>query len=337
MPGSRRTGSRVGVYRPRRRNTVDVETVDPAPRPPGPLLRWPVPALVVWLAAFGVAAGGRAAGLAPVWVFAGACAVGLAGSLLGTTALRRLVIAAGYPAAMVVLGFGATLPAWAWLLPLAGLLLLYPVRTWSDAPLFPTPPDALDGLRSLAPLALGSDVFRGTPRILDAGCGVGDGLLALRRAYPEAAIEGVEWSWPLWLACRLRCRWAVVRRGDLWKTPWSGYDLVYLFQRPESMPRAVDKAMREMRPGAWLVSLEFEAPGLRPVATLQSPGGRRAWIYRPGVFAATAGTGRRPFADPVPSALDTAGFAYSVVDVEPLATMPGALWPGARPGVGSRF
>ena len=116
--------------------------------------------------------------------------------------------------------------------------------------------------------------------VLDAGCGMGDGLQALRRAYPQARIEGVEWSWPLRLLCGLRCPWARVRRADMWESDWSGYALVYLFQRPETMPRAAGKALAELAPGTWLVSLEFAAPGLLPQAQLRLPGGRVVWMYR---------------------------------------------------------
>ena len=57
-----------------------------------------------------------------------------------------------------------------------------------------------------------------------------------------------------------------MRRGDLWQQPWQGCDLVYLFQRPESMARAWDKARAELAPGRFLVSLEFAVPGVAPVA-----------------------------------------------------------------------
>ncbi len=71
-----------------------------------------------------------------------------------------------------------------------------------------------------------------------------------------------------------------MRQGDIWQADWSGYDMVYLFQRPESMPRAVAKARAELRPGAWLVSLEFEAPALTSTAAWRTPGGRMVWLYR---------------------------------------------------------
>jgi trans-aconitate methyltransferase len=115
--------------------------------------------------------------------------------------------------------------------------------------------------------------------VLDAGCGLGDGLKALREAYPQAQLHGLEWSWPLRALCALRCPWARVRQGDIWRADWSAYNMVYLFQRPESMARAVSKAQRELQPGSWLVSLEFEAAELQPQATVQCPDGRTVWLY----------------------------------------------------------
>jgi trans-aconitate methyltransferase len=117
--------------------------------------------------------------------------------------------------------------------------------------------------------------------VLDAGCGLGHGLQALRQAYPLAELHGIEQSWPLRWLCARRCPWAKVEQGDIWRADWSGYDLVYLFQRPESMPRAVAKARAELKPGAWLVSLEFEAPELTPVAKLDGVAqDKPVWVYR---------------------------------------------------------
>ena len=46
------------------------------------------------------------------------------------------------------------------------------------------------------------------------------------------------------------------------------------------MPRAAAKALDELQPGAWLVSLEFEAADLPAVARLQAPDGRPVWLYQ---------------------------------------------------------
>lgn len=237
-----------------------------------PRLIWPLPALLAWALAFGVYRGLQAFGLVPLAAWPLATLVGLGLSILGQSWWRRLMIAGGFPLAVLLLE-AATWPAWSWLLLLGLLALLYPLHAWRDAPLFPTPAGALDLLPRHAPLAPGA-------RVLDAGCGLGHGLSALRAAYPAAVLHGIEWSWPLRLACALRCPWAEVRQGDLWRTDWQHYDLVYLFQRPESMPRALAKAAAQMRPGSWLVSLEFEAPGASAHAVLRLPDGRPVWLYR---------------------------------------------------------
>ena len=66
----------------------------------------------------------------------------------------------------------------------------------------------------------------------------------------------------------------------MWRADWSGCQLVYLFQRPESMARAAAKAQAEMAPGSWLASLEFAVPGVLPQAQLRLPGERVVWVYR---------------------------------------------------------
>lgn len=234
---------------------------------------WPLPALAAWITAWAAHLGLRAAGVPAGVGWVVGCLVGAAFVPLVTTRMRRLLLVAGFPLSVAASGVAADLPAWWWLLPLALLVALYPARAWTDAPLYPTPADALEGLAAAAPLPAGA-------RLLDAGCGLGDGLKALRRQYPQARIEGVEFSRPLASCCALRCRDAKVRRGDLWADDWSQQDLVYLFQRPESMARAADKAARELKPGAWLVSLEFEATTLQPHAQLLTVPGKPVWVYR---------------------------------------------------------
>lgn len=245
------------------------------------LLTWPVPAALTWLAAWALATALRQA-QAPLWAALtlptalGACAA--LWPAVATTAWRRVFVAAGFPMSVLAMGQGGALPAWLWLAPLALLLLAYPRRAWQDAPVFPTPRGALGQLAAHAPV-------RAQARVLDAGCGMGDGLIELRQAYPHARLEGVEWS-ALWrLVCAWRCPWATVRRGDMWADDWSAFEVVYLFQRPESMPRAMAKAAREMKPGAWLVSLEFEArtpegQAWTPAACITLSSGRPVWVYR---------------------------------------------------------
>jgi SAM-dependent methyltransferase len=243
----------------------------PIPRPPL-RLPWPLPALLAWAAGWALWLGAGAAGAPP--------ALALAAAVAGASVLawpcrggwRRLIAGSGFPLSALALGLAGHWPPWMWLLLLLPLLAAYPLRAWRDAPFFPTPAGALAGL----------DAVTGAPRrVLDAGCGLGHGLAALQRLWPQAELHGVEWSPALaWLAA-LRCRGAGIARGDMWARSWADYDLVYLFQRPESMARAWAKAEQELAPGGWLVSLEFAVPDCTPWACLQGPGRRPVWIYRP--------------------------------------------------------
>ena len=236
-------------------------------------LIWPLPALLTWALAWAVFLGLRAFGLGSIAAFVVALLVSVLPAWTGRTPWRRIFMVAGFPLSLVASGAAAGLPAWAWLLPMGLLLVLYPRSTWGDAPLFPTPGNALQGLADVAPLG-------GSARVVDAGCGLGAGLIELHRVYPGAELHGLEWSWPLTLACQLRCRFAEVQRADIWAADWSGFDMVYLFQRPESMARAMEKADRELPVGAWLVSLEFEAVGFKPKARLEAVVGKPVWVYQ---------------------------------------------------------
>ncbi len=245
---------------------------------------WPLPALLSWLAAWGSYRGLIHFTVSPG--IAALVAMGLASvlALTETTRWRRLFIAGGFPVSLIA---GGTLTGWTslvWLAPLAMLLLLYPLASWRDAPLFPTPVGALRAIAEVATLPPGA-------RIVDAGCGLGAGLVELKAAYPCAEIVGLEWSWPLALICRVRNRFASVLRADIWAADWSPYDMVYLFQRPESMARAVAKGRAEMQPGSWLVSLEFEATELRADARLEAVEGKPVWLYRAPFVPANVGAG----------------------------------------------
>ena len=107
-------------------------------------LVWPLPALLVWGGAWLLFVGGQR--WLPWWAAAGLAVVFSVGaSLWGSTWWRRGWIAAGFPLSFAVLVAGS-LPGWGWLLLLGGLLLVYPLNAWRDAPIFPTPAGALQGL-----------------------------------------------------------------------------------------------------------------------------------------------------------------------------------------------
>jgi hypothetical protein len=234
-------------------------------------LRWPLPALLTWGMSWALFLMLQKLAWPALAQLALPTCLGAVLSLAGNSWWRRLMIGCGFPVSLAVSGL-LVAPPWLWLLPLLLLLGLYPLKAWRDAPLFPTPEDALNDLPEVAKLAPGA-------RVLDAGCGLGHGLQALRQAYPLAELHGIEWSRPLRWWCARRCPWAKVVQGDIWQEDWSGYALVYLFQRPESMPGAAAKALKEMRPGSWLVSLEFEALELSAHARIEGDD-KPVWVYK---------------------------------------------------------
>ena len=231
-----------------------------------------MPALLTWSGAWIVFTWLDSIPLLPPWPWVAATFTGLVFSVLGSTRMRQVVLALGFPLSWWFAS-SAPMPAWAWSLPLVFAWLIYPVHSWRDAPLFPTPLNALRQLPDKAPLIDGAV-------ILDAGCGLGDGLRALRLAYPRAVFWGIDASWPLRWLCAIRCPWARIWFADIWQTAWSDCDMVYLFQRPETMDRAAQKASQELKAGAWLVSLEFEATDLVPTFVAQASENRPIWLYQ---------------------------------------------------------
>jgi len=244
--------------------------------PPTFIIKWPLPALAVWAMSWLAYTVLLAQGVSTMAAVLLACLLGLGATAVarwkGFSRARQVALVLGFPISVLLTGITAA-SAWLWLLPLALALLVYPVHTWGDAPVFPTP---LHALRELPHHAKLPD----TALILDAGCGAGDGLKALHLAYPACRCVGIEFSRPLRVLAALRCPWAQVRLGDIWQDDWRAYDMVYLFQRPETMPRAVAKARAEMRPGAWLVSLEFAAAELQPTAVAYASPQRPVWMYQ---------------------------------------------------------
>lgn len=232
---------------------------------------WPASALGCWLLGWLLLTALQPLGAVSSHVSALLVVAGLA--WLHERRWRRFMVLGGFVASLLAGPGLSLLPGWTWLLPLMLLLLMYPRSTWRDAPLFPTPQGALAQVADQIGLAPGA-------RILDAGCGLGAGLRELHRCFAAAEIHGVEWSPLLAWLCRLRHPWAQVRRGDMWAQSWSGYGLVYLFQRPESMAQAEAKARSELESGAWLISLDFPLPGT-PAILVQPLSGRHSLhVYR---------------------------------------------------------
>ena len=123
--------------------------------------------------------------------------------------------------------------------------------------------------------------------VLDIGSGTGSFVIPRAARWPRSIVTGIE-SAPLpWLISRARAgskNNIRLFRGDFYRHEWSPYDLVYAFLSPVPMSKVWDKAQREMKPSAILVSNTFAVPGITPdeiVCIEQAHKRTRFYIYRP--------------------------------------------------------
>ena len=178
-------------------------------------LVWPLPAVLGWILGCLVHLQARAEGADTAQAMLWAMVATGVPALAAGSRWRAALVLLGTPVLLALSGAAHELPTWVWLLPVALLMWAYPMSSWRDAPFFPTRQGALAGLPKV--LRLGSHAT-----VLDAGCGLGHGLKALRAAFPQARVRGVERSLPLSWFCRRLCPWAEVRRGDMWAQSWRG-------------------------------------------------------------------------------------------------------------------
>ncbi|MEC5399445.1 class I SAM-dependent methyltransferase [Uliginosibacterium sp. H1] len=226
-------------------------------------------ALVFLLARSGV--------LPPVGALELACLQGLAAALvsIGLRCPRWwTAIHLGFMP-LIVLAVGISIPAWLWLSGFAALALIYWSSFRTQVPLFLSNRITVHKLAAWLPP-------QGTVKLLDIGSGTGSLLTRLARLRPDWALTGIE-SAPApyvlsrWLARKLPQLHLV--RGDFWKHSLAGYDVVYAFLSPVPMGDLWRKAVREMRPGSWLVSNSFAIPGAAPEDRVEVGDTRGSVLY----------------------------------------------------------
>ena len=230
------------------------------------MFRWLPPALLAWaacrslfhrdVARGGAAATGARAGRRARSRARAACGHALAAHLRS----GGLRLAGGFR-------IGAAVPAGLRLLALGALALIYPLNTGAMRPCS----------RRRRRCRLARVWCRCRPRrVLDAGCG-------LATACASCIASTRRRSLPAWNGAG-RCvspapgaapsRASRARPGA---SDWS-QDLVYLFQRPESMPRALTAP--RAAPGRSLASLNSEAPEGAPAPCRCRAGAKLVWLYR---------------------------------------------------------
>lgn len=154
----------------------------------------------------------------------------------------------------VVVAAASSLPPWLYLAGFASLALVYWSSFRTQVPLFLSNKITVHRLAAWLP----DDI---PLRVLDVGSGTGSLVKRLARMRPDWQVHGIETApAPYWLSQRL-CRKlanAHLARGDFWQDSLEGFDAVYAFLSPVPMSALWSKAVREMRPGTWLVSNSFE-------------------------------------------------------------------------------
>jgi hypothetical protein len=190
---------------------------------------------------------------------------------------RQLLMAGGFPLSSLALG--AAVPAWLWLVGVLPLLAAYPLRAWTDAPFFPTPAAPLRALGPALPLPDGA-------RVLDAGCGLGHGLRALQVAWPQARVEGVEWSALLAAVCvALPLRAGATRRHVGAPVDRSRGGLPV--PAPREHGARLDQGPGRDGPRPLAGQPGVRHPGVEPQLRLDAGGGRPLWVYRVPLSAAS--------------------------------------------------
>jgi hypothetical protein len=214
-----------------------------------------------------------------------ALAIGAAAGLLASLSRQpwwwRVMHALFAPLAWSVSTLGID-PGW-FLLLFIMLLLVYRGAAGGQVPLyFSNRPTAAALARITAELP---DL-----RFIDLGAGIGSVLLPLARERPDAHFTGVENAPATWLLGRLRtaglanCDW---RWGDLWRSDFAAYNVVYAFLSPAPMAALWDKVEQEMPPGSLLISNSFAVPSIPPTYVIDVADARqtRLYCYRPATLA----------------------------------------------------
>lgn len=229
-------------------------------------------ALVLMLFRMGQVAGGA---IWPMWVWVPAQAAVAAGLAHWLRSDRWwLWIHLGFGPAALVASL-LHIPA-LWYLALFGLLaVIYGSHYRSQVPLFLSN-------ATTAQTVLGVIPDNQPLRFLDFGSGLGGVVRTVAAQRPQVRCEGVEGALGPALLARLlaiglgnaRLRW-----GDFWKTDLSEFDVVYAFLSPVPMPALWDKACREMKTGALLISNSFPIPDVKPVRRIQVDDKRSTQLY----------------------------------------------------------
>ncbi len=170
-----------------------------------------------------------------------------------------IIIQAALPP-LVYLGIASGLPGWSFGLAFAALFLVFSNVAGERVPLY------LSNATVWHALARFCEPDKPV-RFIDLGCGLGGTLFALAKAnkHPDSTFWGVETAPFPFAVCRLRAFLTgdpriQIELKSIWDVDLKDHSLIYAFLSPAPMPDLLDKAQREMREEAVLISNSFEDP-----------------------------------------------------------------------------
>jgi len=242
-----------------------------------PALKALLAQLAGWSAAYAAARGGMLP--AGVWPLVAAQALAASGAaLLLKSARWWRWIHLGFTPLLAVALLLQIAPGW-YLAAFVVLALTYWSSFRTQVPLFLSNPLTAEAVARLLPRSR-------PPRLLDLGSGTGALLRPLARLRPDCRCDGIEAAPAPYLLSCLLCRRQPnisLARGNFWKIPWTGYDVIYAFLSPVPMPEVWRKACAELSPGALLISNSFPVEGVAPdeVIEVGDRRGTRLYCYRP--------------------------------------------------------
>lgn len=162
--------------------------------------------------------------------------------------------------ALLLLALALRLPSWIWGAAFILLMLVY-WSTWrTRVPLFLSGQAAWEAVEGLLPPA--------PAQVIDIGSGLGGLVLYLSRRRPDCRVRGIEIA-PLpwlfsWLRAKLSGSDADFVRGDYHRLNVATADVVFAYLSPAAMPDLWQSLRPRLKPGALLLSLEFDVPGQTP-------------------------------------------------------------------------
>ncbi|WP_295995795.1 trans-aconitate 2-methyltransferase [Rugamonas sp.] len=174
-------------------------------------------------------------------------------------------------------GTALHLPPLLFLLLFLFLLGLYWSTFRTQVPYYPSNRRVWNEVRQLLPAGRAL-------RLIDIGSGLGGLTLYLARQRPDCDCVGIELAPLPWLASRLRARLsgsaARFVRGDYEDLDFAQFDMIFAYLSPAAMDALWRKAAAELRPGAMLLSYEFEIDARAPDLTVRTtPGATPLYVW----------------------------------------------------------